>query len=45
MKHLTTYLFEALKNDVQKWLKQVFDGQQKLIKSNRIQKNIIKSIL
>jgi len=37
MKHLTTYLFEALKNDVQKWLKQVFDGQQKLIKSNKLQ--------
>ena len=37
MKNLITYITEKLKSDVQQWLKQVYDTQQKLIKDNKVQ--------
>ena len=37
MKTLITYITEKLKSDVQQWLKQVYDTQQKLIKDNKVE--------
>ena len=37
MKQLLTYINEALKSDVQQWLKNVYQTQQTLIKDNKVQ--------
>ena len=37
MKDIVIYILEALKADVQQWLKQVYNTQQSLIKDNKIQ--------
>lgn len=37
MRSLYSYIIEALKQDVQKWLKQVLDTQQSLVKDNKLQ--------
>ena len=37
MKNLITYITEKLKSDVQKWLKQVYQTQQTLVKDNKVQ--------
>ena len=37
MKHLTEYINEQLKPDVQKWLANVYKTMQSLIKDNKVQ--------
>lgn len=37
MKTIISYITEKLKADVQQWIKQVYDTQQKLIKDNKVQ--------
>lgn len=37
MKNLTEYILESIKPDVIKWLKQVYETMQKLIKNNKVQ--------
>lgn len=37
MKKLTEYITEALKADVQKWFKQVYQTMQSLVKDNKVQ--------
>ena len=37
MKQLLTYINEALKSDVQQWLKKVYQTQQTLVKDNKVQ--------
>ena len=37
MKDILTFITEALKSDVQKWLKQVYQTQQTLVKDNKVQ--------
>ena len=36
MKHLSSYIFEKLKADVQKWIEQVYQTQQELVKDNKV---------
>jgi hypothetical protein len=37
MKSLVAYITEALKNDVQKWIKKIFDYEISLVKGNKIE--------
>lgn len=37
MKSLITYIYEALDQKIQKWLKDVYNNQQQLVKDNKVQ--------